>query len=189
MRCCVLVLVAACGSGTASVGVSASASASASTTTAGAASSDVEVESTVDEAPDGSAPQAVDVHLHETPSYAADIDKLYVEIESDGDYADLLRKSAISGLVATDYAVQVDDGGDLELHLEISGLSPDPGMTTCAVKIFVMRMPQHDLLAIADGGASATGRNPTEQCLSATGTAIVRDKLPKIFQRQLAAKQ
>jgi hypothetical protein len=173
------------------VGVTAAASASASASATGSAtaSTEVEVESTVDENPDRAAPEAVDVHLHETPSYAADVDRLYVEIESDGDYADLLRKSAISGLIATAYAVQVDDGGDLELHMEVSGLSPDPGATNCAVKIFVMRMPQHDLLAIADGGATATGRNPTEQCLSATGTAIVRDKLPKIFQRQLAAKQ
>ncbi len=184
MRCCVLVLVAACGSGSASVAITAS----TSTTT----STEVHVTSTIDEAPAEPPPEAVDVHLHETPSYVADVDKLYVEIESEGDHADLLKKSAINGLVATAYAVQVPDGGDIELHVEVASLTPaqtGPNAMTCAVKIFVMRMPQHDLLAIADGGASATGRYSAEQCLSATGTAIVRDKLPKIFERQLAAKQ
>lgn len=185
MRCCVLVLVAACGSGTASVGLSASVSTSTS-------SAEVQVTSSIDEAPAEPIPEDVDVHLHETPSYVADVDKLYIEITSDGDHADLLRKSAVSGLVATAYAVEVDDGGDLELHMEVASLTPShppPDAMTCAVKIFVMRMPQHDLLAIADGGASATGRHSTEQCLSATSMAIVRDKLPTIFERQLAAKQ
>jgi hypothetical protein len=180
---CALALLAACSSGATSLDVSTSASASAS------ASTDIDVTSSIDEAPTEPAPEEVDVHLHETPSYIADLDKLYVEVTSEGEHAELLRKSAITGLTSTPYAVEVDDGGDLELEVMVASLTPDANTTSCSVKIFVLRMPQHDLLAIADGGASATGRDPTAQCLSATGTAIVRDKLPKIFQRQLEAKQ
>jgi hypothetical protein len=179
MRSCALVVLCACSGGTASVSVNASASTSSST----------DVTGSVDEAPKEHAPEDVETHLHEAPSYVSDVDRLYVEITSDGDQADLLHKSATNGLGATPYVVEVADGADLELHMEVASLTPGPGSASCKVKIFVMRLPQHDLLAIADGGASATGHNPTEQCLSATSTAIVRDKLPPFFHRRLEDKQ
>jgi len=87
------------------------------------------------------------------------------------------------------YARSVADGGDVELHLELAALAPARDVTTCKVKIFVLRLPQHDLLAIADGGARATGAAQTNTCLSTVGTAIVREKLPVLLQRQLDAKK
>jgi hypothetical protein len=172
LRCC-LVLVAACGGATASLSVSGG----------------VQVTSSLDETPEAVPPADIDLHLHETPSYGADVDKLYVEVTSDDEHGELLIKSATEGLAATDYVVPVSDGGDVELHVEVASFVTEPQGTTCRLKIFVLRMPQHDLLAIADGGAQVTGRVPSEQCLSATGTSIVREKLPLLFRKQLEAKQ
>lgn len=180
MKCVALVLLAACGGGSAAVSVSASVETSVDTS--------VKVTSSLDEAP-SAPPEDIDTHLHETPSYRADGDKLYVEITSDDEHGDLLIKSAVAGLTATDYVVAVTEGGDVELHLEVASFEKAPQGTSCRLKIFVLRMPQHDLLAIADGGAQVTGRRPSEECLSATSTSIVRDKLPVLFQRQLEFKQ
>ena len=136
----------------------------------------------------GPLPADVDVHLHETPSYTADAERLYVEITSDGDHADVLRKSVTTGIGTLPNIVSVADGGDVELHVELASLTPAGGGTACAVKMFVMRLPQHDLLAIADGSGRATGTGAIDSCLTATGTAIVKQKLPPFLQRQLQGK-
>jgi hypothetical protein len=176
MKWCVLVLFAACGG------------ANAGLILEGSTGGSVEVTSSLDESP-VEAPEDVDAHLHETPSYTADGDKLYVEVTSDDKHEALLIRSATAGMAATDFVVPVTDGGDIELHVEVASLETAPEGTSCRLKIFVLRMPQHDLLAIADGGGATTGRIPSEECLSATGTSIVRDKLPLLFRKQLEAKQ
>ena len=174
MRLGVLVLMAACGGGTAAVKVEATGTATMNIT----------------EHPTEPIPEHMDEHLHATNVHVADLDKLYVEISSDGDHSDVLRKSAGSGLGSVPYAELVDDGGDIELHVEVAALTPvPPDGTSCKVKIFVMRLPQHDLLAIADGGARASGDGMADSCLSAIGTNIVRQKLPPLLQRQLDAKK
>lgn len=134
-------------------------------------------------------PEHVAEHQHVEPSHAADVDKIYVEITSDGDHGDLLRKSASDALGSVPYAVSVKDGGDVELHVELAQLVPTSGGATCRVKVFVMRLPQHDLLAIADGGGQATAKASPDMCVARVGAAIVRDKVPLLLQRQLAAKR
>ena len=170
-RCAFIVLVG-CGGGLASVSVAGS----------------MHVTSSVDESPHEPAPEDVDTHLHETASYVADFDRLYVEITADNEHAEVLRRSAMAGLAATPQVTPATDGGDLELHVEVANVVVTPRGTDCKVKVFVLRLPQHDLLAIADGSATATGPDSTQTCLAATSTAIVRDKLPTFFRRQLEAK-
>lgn len=128
-------------------------------------------------------------HQHETPAHPDDPDKLYVEITSDGDHGDLLRQSAMSGLGAVPYAISAATGADVELHVELASLSPAGDGTSCKVKIFVLRLPQHDLLGIAGGSARATGPRQADTCVSTVGTAIVREKLPVLLQHQLDAKR
>ncbi len=159
------------------------------TTATAPAARSFEVTGSLDEAPHASPTADFDLHLHETPSYTADLDRLYVEVTADDEHGEVLRQSAAAGLESTDFVVPVTDGGDLELHVEVASLDAAPNETRCRVKIFVLRMPQHDLLAIADGGAQVAGRVPSDDCLAATGTSIVRDKLPLVFRRQLEAKQ
>ena len=112
-----------------------------------------------------------------------------VATASDGEHGDVLRQSATTGLGAVPSTVSVAEGGDVELHVELTSLAPASNETACKVKIFVMRLPQHDLLGIADGGARATGRGQTDSCLSMIGAAIVRDKVSVLLQRQLDAKR
>ena len=167
-------MVAACGGGTAAVKTEGTSTATMSIT----------------EHPTEALPDHVDGHLHETAAHTADLDKLYVEITSDGDHEAVLKQSASAGLGAVPYAALVEDGGDVELHVELAGLTPvPPDGTSCKVKIFVLRLPQHDLLAIADGGARASGDGMADSCLSTIGTTIVRQKLPPLLQRQLDAKK
>lgn len=128
-------------------------------------------------------------HLHDVSSHAEDPSTLYVEISSEGDHANVLVQSATAGLGTFPNAVSVEEGGDVELHTEVAALAAARGATDCKVKIFVLRLPQHDLLAIADGGAHATGTDMADTCLSTVGTAIVRQKLPVLLQRQLEAKR
>jgi hypothetical protein len=129
-------------------------------------------------------PADIAEHHHEERTHADDPTKLYVEITSDADHGDALRRSATSGLAGVSYAVAVTEGGDVELHTELASLTP----ATCHVKVYVLRLPQHDLLAIADGTAHAT-RASADACVEAVGTAVVRDKVPAVLERQLAAKR
>jgi hypothetical protein len=137
----------------------------------------------------GAPPEAVDDHIHAPPTYVADLDRLYVETTSDGEHADVLRTSTTSALGAVPNIVSVDDGGDLELHVELASLTPASDGAACSVKMFVMRLPQHDLLAIADGSGRVTGATAVDICISTVGTAIVHSKLPPLLQRQLDSKR
>jgi hypothetical protein len=133
-------------------------------------------------------PAHIGEHHHGECVHAADVNKLYVEVTSDGEHETVLRQSASAGLGTVPYAVRVEDGGDVELHVELASLAPAKSAVACKVKIFVMRLPQHDLLGIADGGARASG-GEADDCLSTIGTAIVREKLPVLLERQLEAKR
>ena len=152
--------------------------------------------SSVNDAPAEPAPSHVleqehaTAHPQEAPSHAQELDKLYVEVSSDGDYGDTLVSSATSNLAATDFVVATQEGADIELHVELAALTKAPGAIDCKVKIFVLRLPQHDLLAIADGAGRATGSGSTpDACVSIVGGAVVRNKLPLIFEKRLEAKR
>ena len=122
---------------------------------------------------------------HETPTHQSEIDKLYVEVTSQGDHGDVLRKSATAALASIPYAVTTEEGADLELYVELASLTPGE----CKVKIYMLRLPQHDLLAIADGAAQRTGRTADDLCLSMVDDAIVRTKLPPFLQKRLDDKK
>jgi hypothetical protein len=180
MRLAALVLVGACGGASAPAPATATATA---TITVGAPTTSLEVGHL------GPPPDDVEDHLHAPPVYVADLDRLYVEITSEGEHADVLRASATTGLGTVPHTVSVDDGGDLELHVELVSLTTARDGAACKLKIYVMRLPQHDLLAIADGSGRATGTSPDDACLSTMGSAIVRQKLPPLLARQLEAKR
>jgi hypothetical protein len=166
MRAAILVMVAACGAATTSA------------PTTG-----------LTESPTEPPPADLSEHQHTGPAHADDPNKLYVEVTSDGDHAPVIVQSATSALAGVNDMVAVTEGGDLELHAEVSGLVPITGGTSCKLKVYVLRLPQHDLLAIADGSARVTGGGAVDSCLTATGSAIVRDKLPVVLDRQLQAKK
>lgn len=137
----------------------------------------------------GAPPEDTDVHLHAPPMYVADLDRLYVEVTSLGEHAAVLRESATAGLADVPNTVAVDDGADVELHVEVASLTPEADGAACQLKIFVMRLPQHDLLAIADGRGRAMGQGADDACLSTMSTTIVKQKLPPLLERQLEFKR
>ena len=123
-------------------------------------------------------------HQHTAPAHTDDLDKLYVEVTSDDSHGETLRRSATTQLATVPYVALVDAGGDIELHVELAALTA----ADCRVKIFVLRLPQHDLLALADGSAHATGTTG-DTCIATIDTTLVRDKLPAVLHQRLAAKR
>lgn len=166
MRAVLLVVVAACGGPTVSTATTA-----------------------LRTAPNEPAPEHVADHTHTAPAHADDPSKLYVEVSSEGAHEGVLRQTTTTALAQVRDIVTVTEGGDVELHVELASTAALRDGATCQVKIFVLRLPQHDLLAIADGGARATGTTALDDCVSATGSALVQNKLPAVFVRQLQAKK
>lgn len=196
MRGPALLLLAGCGGVSASGSVTASASTTVSTSTSTLPTTDgtssetsaANVVCNVGEA-HGRAPDHEFDHehgdQHETPTHQTEVDKLYIEVTSQGDHGEVLRKTATSALGSIPYAVPTEEGADLELYVELASLTP----AECKVKIYMLRLPQHDLLAIADGAAQRTGRTADDLCLSMVDDAIVRTKLPPFLQKRLDDKK
>jgi hypothetical protein len=127
-------------------------------------------------------------HRHGPASHADDMRRLYVEVAAK---RTALRTGAARGLANIGFVVPVDEGGDVELQVEASRLEVSGGRTSCGVKILVLRLPQHDLLGIADGNAhvAATGDGAKAECLEHLGSTLVRGKVRGLLQRRLAAKR
>src|SRR5690349_9918178 len=115
-------------------------------------------------------------HRHGPASHAEDMQRLYVEVAAE---RAALRTGAARGLATIGFVVPVDEGGDVELQVEASRLEVSGGRTACSVKILVLRLPQHDLLGIADGNAhvAATGDGAEADCLEHLGSTLVRGKV------------
>lgn len=89
------------------------------------------------------------------------------------------------------YVVSTNHNGDLELQVEAPQLDESRGQTVCRVKILALRLPQHDLLAIADatGRASGVGAMAAEQCLATTTQTLVQGKVRALLDRRLRDKR
>jgi hypothetical protein len=126
-------------------------------------------------------------HHHGPRAHPDDLQHLYVEIAASGALADGVQQ----GLTALGFTVplSLDRGGDVELEpgLVISQ-TRDTGKKRCTVKILVYRLPQHDLLGVADGAAFAEGASE-DACASTLATALVRGKVATLLRRQLAEKR
>lgn len=125
---------------------------------------------------------------HHGPNRADDPRHLYVEVFAD---RDALRHGAMVALQKVRYVVTTNHNGDLELQVEAPQLESSHGRTVCRVKILALRLPQHDLLAVADAGgrASGTGDNAEDFCLEATTQTLVRGKVRALLDRRLRDKR
>ena len=126
-------------------------------------------------------------HRH-GPNRADDPSRLYVEVFGDND---ALSHGTHVALQKIRYVVATNHNGDIELKVEESRLDDSSGQTYCSVKILVLRLPQHDLLGIADanGRARGTGRSAEENCLATTAQTLVRGKVRVLLDRMLRAKR
>lgn len=126
-------------------------------------------------------------HRH-GPNRADDPSRLYVEVFAD---RDALRHGAMVALQRIRYVTTTNHNGDLELQIEAPQLDSNGSQTVCRVKVLALRLPEHDLLAIADasGRASGTGDMAAEQCLATTTQTLVRGKVRTLLDRRLRDKR
>lgn len=126
-------------------------------------------------------------HRH-GPNRSDDPRHLYVEIDADGG---ALRDGAADGLAKIGFVIPTGKNGDVELQVEASRLDTVGNTTKCSVKILVLRLPQHDLMGIADGSANAagTGGRAEDDCLSALSASLVRGKVRTLLRRRLDEKR
>jgi hypothetical protein len=126
-------------------------------------------------------------HRH-GPNRDDDKSRLYVEVDADHG---ALRDGAQKGLSKIGFAVPTRINGDVELQVEVSRLDTTHNATLCSVKILVLRLPQHDLLGIADGSARAQGNDgrSEDDCLGGVTASLVRGKVRTLLRRRLDAKR
>lgn len=123
---------------------------------------------------------------HHGPNRADDPSHLYVEVYADGSHGGALRDGAHEGLAGIGFVVPTTHNGDVELSVEVSHLDDAGRGKACGVKILVLRLPQHDLLGIAD----ASGRGPhADACLGGVTTTLVRSRVRGLLQRRLRDKR
>ncbi|HEY5945457.1 MAG TPA: hypothetical protein VIV40_08195, partial [Kofleriaceae bacterium] len=103
-----------------------------------------------------------------------------------GSHRGALRDGATAGLANVGFVVRADHNGDVELQPEVSRLDGSGRATVCSVKILVLRLPQHDLLGIADGSGRGGAR---DDCIATVTTTLVRGKVRGLLRRRLDEKR
>ena len=126
-------------------------------------------------------------HRH-GPNRADDPSRLYVEVFADNNALDYGTQLALQRIR---YVVPTNHNGDVELKVEKVRVDNSFGQTVCSVKILALRLPQHDLLGIADasGRTRERGRSGADNCLTTTAQALVRGKVRVLLDRMLRAKR
>lgn len=116
---------------------------------------------------------------------------LYVEIAAEGSHRGAARDGAEAGLTKVSFARHAGSNGDVELQVEVSRLDTAGHTTMCSVKILVLRLPQHDLLGIADGSGHVGGTDgrARNDCIAGVSTTLVRGKVRTLLRRRLDEKR
>lgn len=129
-------------------------------------------------------------HRH-GPSTNTNLDTLHVEIWTRGDHQAALRDGASRGLSAIPFVRRVGGGGELEIDGEVTRMQTSGRQTACSVKLLLIRLPQHDLLGIADGSARADGTDgrAEDDCVAQLTSQLVRRKVSRLLRMRLRAKR
>ncbi len=95
------------------------------------------------------------------------------------------------GLGNIPFAVATGEHGDVELQLEVTKLDDVSNSTTCSVKILVLRLPQHDLLGVADASGHVGGSDghARADCVAGVTSTLVRGKVRVLLRQRLADKR
>jgi hypothetical protein len=130
-------------------------------------------------------------HHHGPAEHADDTRHLYVEVAAGGSHGRALREGAMTALAKMQFIVPSDRGGDLELELGVAKLDSVGRETTCRVKILAYRLPQHDLLGIADGSARAggTNRDAADECVRQLAGTLVAGRIRTLLAQHLNTKR
>lgn len=132
-------------------------------------------------------------HRHEPAAHPDDTSRLYVELSLDRSHRGPLREGAKAGLARVPFAVQVpvNQGGDVELQIDVARLDVVGNETVCTLKILVLRLPQHDLLGTAEGNARAGGTHGQagDDCIERLGESLIGGKVRTMLQQRLGEKR
>ena len=124
-------------------------------------------------------------HKH-GPSMNTNINTLWVEVHTRGSHDDALRDGATDGLSRIRFVRHVASGGEIELEGEVTQLDRVGRQNACSVKILIIRLPQHDLLGIADGSARGGSESA---CIRQVAKQVVTNRISGLLQRRLRAKR
>jgi hypothetical protein len=131
-------------------------------------------------------------HRHGDP-VAGDPRTLHVELSAEGDHDDALASGAAAGLARIAFAAQRDlnSGGEVELQLRARDVHASGNATLCTVKVLVVRLPKHALIAMAEasGRATGSGAGAGDDCVEGVTAALVRGKVKTALRRQLRLKR
>ncbi|MDQ3365578.1 MAG: hypothetical protein M3680_09130 [Myxococcota bacterium] len=129
-------------------------------------------------------------HRHSAPA-SEDPHRLFVEISVAGAHRDHLDAGVKSGLSKVGFARVVERGGDVKLQVEVAKLDVVGNEVVCRVKVLVLRLPSHDLLGIADGGARAGGTDAQagDDCIEGVSASLIRTQVRTLLKRRLDDKR
>lgn len=129
-------------------------------------------------------------HRHGPPR-DDDPDRLYVEIRAEGSQRTALHDGAARGLERVAFAAAATRDADVELRPRVSSLDRVGELTMCSVNILVLRLPEHDLLGIADGSARAQGTDgqAADDCVAGVTASLISGKVRTLLRHRLDAKR
>jgi hypothetical protein len=127
---------------------------------------------------------------HRAP-VVADPDQLHVEIRAGDSRTSALRAGAAEGLAKVRFAALVEEGGEIELQVDVSQLEVQGNHTVCKVTVLVLRLPAHAMLGVAEGTARAGGTNDDagDACVERLAFTLIRGKVRPLLKRQLRARR
>jgi hypothetical protein len=132
-------------------------------------------------------------HRHEPAAHPDDPNKLYVELSVHSSHKGPLRDGAKAGLARIQFAVlhPSNQGGDVELQLQVARLDAVGRETVCGIKVLVVRLPQHDLLGMAEGSARAGGTHGQagRDCIERLGESLIGGKVRTLLHKRLGEKR
>jgi len=127
------------------------------------------------------------------PAHPEDKRRVYVEVNADRSHRRPLRDGAKAGLAKIPFAVSmsVNEGGDVELQLRVARLDVVGRETVCDLKILVLRLPQHELIGMAEGSARAGGTHDEagDDCIERLGESLISTKVRTLLHKRLGEKQ
>jgi hypothetical protein len=132
-------------------------------------------------------------HRHGPAAHPDDTRRVYVELSLDRSHRGPLRDGAEAGLAKIPFAVQLpaNRGGDVELQVDVARLEEVGKETVCNIKILVLRLPQHDLLGMAEGNARAGGTHDQagDDCIERLGESLIGGKVRTMLHKRLGEKR
>ncbi|HSK01496.1 MAG TPA: hypothetical protein VK932_09655 [Kofleriaceae bacterium] len=119
--------------------------------------------------------------------------RLYVELTIERAHKQSLRDGATAGLARIPFVAlrRAHEAADVELQVEAARVVVVGYETVCDIKILILRLPQQDLLGMAEGSARARGTHPraASECITSLGESLISGKVRTLLLMRLDEKR